>query len=223
MHYILNIHTSTETAIVNLTRGQELLGTRINYVAKEHAAFLHPAILDLLNKEGVILKNLRAIGVSTGPGSYTGVRVGLASAYGLGYALQIPLVAYNSLEVMAKTAINFINVPTGLYCPMIDAKRMEVFTALYDNQLQELMPPSAMVLDENSFKEYLGSFKVGFCGSGSNKFQNISRGEKAYFIGTNISSESIAEISWKKYERNDFHNIPYPQALYIKDFYSIVR
>jgi tRNA threonylcarbamoyladenosine biosynthesis protein TsaB len=223
MDYILNIHTATDTAIVNLTYGQKLLGTKINHNPREHAGFLHQAILDLLKKEGVLVKNLSAIGISTGPGSYTGVRVGLATAYGLGYSLKIPLIPYNSLEIMAKTAINFIRETSILYCPMIDAKRMEVFTALYDYQLQEIMPPSAMVLNENSFEEYLSSFKVAFCGSGSKKFQKVSSKEKSYFIDAHISSESIAEISLNKYKENDFHTTPYPQPLYIKNFYTILK
>jgi tRNA threonylcarbamoyladenosine biosynthesis protein TsaB len=223
MDYILNIHTATETAIVNLTSGQELLGTEINHTPKEHAVFLHQAIQNLLKKEGVMLKNLSAIGISTGPGSFTGVRVGLATAYGLGYSLKIPLITYNSLEITAKTAINFIQETSMLYCPMIDARRMEVFAALYDYQLQEKVQPSAIVLNENSFEEYLSSFKIAFCGSGSKKFQKVSGKEKSYFIDTYISSESIAGISWNKYKKNDFHNTPYPQPLYIKDFYTIIR
>jgi tRNA threonylcarbamoyladenosine biosynthesis protein TsaB len=222
MNFILNIHTSTETAIVNLTYGGELLGTRMNYTPGESAAFLHEAIHDLMKKEMVILKNLSAVGISIGPGSYTGVRIGLATAYGLAFGLKIPLVTFNSLEIMAKSAIDSIKEPAGFYCPMIDARRMEVFTALYDCQLHELMAPSAMALEANSFKDLLASNKIGFLGSGSKKFQNIVRSESAYFLGTEISSQSIARISWDKFERKEFLNNCYPEPLYIKDFYTII-
>lgn len=223
MAYILNIHTSTETAIVNITDGDKVLGTSMNDEAKQHAAFLHVAIHELLQHHGIAIKNLDAIGVSSGPGSYTGIRVGLAAAKGLCYALKIPMITYNSLEVMALSAANFVKDTHALYCPMIDARRMEVYTAVYNYDMQEATPPSAIVLNENSFADILNSNKIYFSGSGSNKFQQLTKNVTAVFLSHKISTESLAKIAWEKFEKNDFENIPYVQPLYIKEFNNIFK
>jgi tRNA threonylcarbamoyladenosine biosynthesis protein TsaB len=223
MSYILNIHTATETAIINLTKDEEVLGTFINYDTRQHAALLHTAIRELFQTNNVDIKKLNAVGVSSGPGSYTGIRVGLATAKGLCYALDIPLITFNTLELMAFSSANFAKDDNALYCPMIDARRMEVFTAVYNYTLQELIPPSAMILDENSFADILNLNKVYFSGSGNNKFKSIAKSVNAFFINDRISTESLTAISWKKFRRNDFENIPYAQPLYIKDFYTILK
>lgn len=223
MSYILNIHTATETAIVNLVKNNELLGTHTNYDTQRHASFLHTAIRELLQTNNINIKSLNAVGVSAGPGSYTGMRVGLAAAKGLCYALNIPLITFNSLELMALSAAAHIKDDTALYCPMIDARRMEVFTAVYNYKLQELIPPSAMILDKNSFADMLNSNKIYFSGSGIDKFKKIVQSENSAFIKEPISSESLRAISWKKYSMNTYENIPYAQPLYLKDFYTAIK
>ena len=171
---------------------------------------------ELLQQHGIAIKNLDAIGVTSGPGSYTGIRVGLATAKGLCYALKIPLITYNSLEVMAISATNFAKDNTAFYCPMIDARRMEVYTAIYNYDREEIIPPSAIILNENSFAEILDYHKIFFSGSASDKFRLISHHPNAAFINQEVSAESLAIISWKKYVNHDFENIPYAQPLYIK-------
>jgi tRNA threonylcarbamoyladenosine biosynthesis protein TsaB len=216
MVHILNIHTATETAIINLMEGAEILGSRSSHETKQHASFLHTAIRELLQQQGIDIKNLDAIGVTTGPGSYTGIRVGLATAKGLCYALKIPLITYNSLEVMAISAADVVGNNNAFYCPMIDARRMEVFTAVYNSEIKEIIPPSALILTENLFSGLLNRHKIFFSGSGSNKFQQISKNTHAVFITTGISPESLAKITWGKYVKNDFENVPYARPLYIK-------
>lgn len=216
MAHILNIHTATETAIINLMNGPEILGTFSNHETKQHASFLHMAIKELLQEHDIAIKNLDAIGVTSGPGSYTGIRVGLATAKGLCYALQIPLITYNSLEVMAISATNFAKDTAAFYCPMIDAKRLEVYTAIYNYDIEEITPPSAIILTQNSFVEILNHHKIFFSGSGSDKFQQISNHTNAVFCNHGISPESLAIIAWKKYVKHDFENVPYAQPLYIK-------
>ncbi len=223
MAYILNIHTSTETAIVNITDGEKVLGTLMNDEPKQHAAFLHSAIRELLIQQGIRITKLDAIGVSSGPGSYTGIRVGLATAKGLCYALKIPMITYNSLEVMALSAVNFVKDNHALYCPMIDARRMEAYTAVYNYDMQEITPPSAIVLNENSFADILNSNKIYFSGSGSNKFQQLIKNANAVFLNHRISTESLAKFAWEKFKKNDFENISYVQPLYIKEFHSIFK
>jgi tRNA threonylcarbamoyladenosine biosynthesis protein TsaB len=171
MNYILNIHTATETAMVNICNGPEVLATLFNQDTKQHASFLHTAIDQLLSENQIQMHQLKAIGVSNGPGSYTGIRVGLAAAKGLSYALQIPMITFNTLEVMAITAVNEIKNEDAYYCPMIDARRMEVYTAVYNYQLKEIISPQAMILSENSFEEIAQQQEVIFFGNGSEKFK----------------------------------------------------
>lgn len=223
MPYILNIHTATDTAIINLCSGKQILATSMNHNPKEHALFLHSAISELMEQTGIDVKKLDAIGVSSGPGSYTGIRVGLATAKGLCYALKIPLITFNSLEIMAFSSSAQTADREALYCPMIDARRMEVYTAIYDFNLQEMASPSAIILDENAFSDRLKYTRIFFSGEGSIKFKNLTANTNAIFIDVSISSESIATISLKKYETNLFENLPYAKPLYIKDFHTIFK
>ncbi len=193
MVHILNIHTATETAIINLTADGQTLGKSSNNDTKQHAYFLHIAIKELLRQHSIDIKDLDAIGVSCGPGSYTGIRVGLATAKGLCYALKIPLIIFNSLEVMAFSAIDLVKNDSALYCPMIDARRMEVYMAVYNHNLEEVISPSATILNENSFAEILVHSKIVFSGSGSNKFREIINQANAVFLNEEISAESLNE------------------------------
>ena len=224
MDYILNIHTATETAIVNICNGPEILATLFNPDTKQHASFLHTAIEQLLSENKIQMHQLKAIGVSNGPGSYTGIRVGLAAAKGLSYALQIPMITFNTLEAMALTTINEIKNERTYYCPMIDARRMEVYTAVYNYHLKEMIPPQAMVLTGNSFEEISQQQEVVFFGNGSEKFKLLASDLKRIFSTVNeISSDSLGEIAWKKYLEHSFADIAYSEPLYLKDFHSNIE
>ena len=218
--YILNIHTATETAIINLSLGPRTLNTIINTDTKQHAAFLHPAIKVILKKEGIVMKDLSAVSITIGPGSYTGTRVGLAAAKGFCYALKIPLITYNSLELIALSTINFAKDSDALYCPMIDARRMEAYSAIYRFNMEELEPPCAKILDENSFRDYLNVSKIIFSGSGSKKFQHLTKLPGSYFPDIEISTKVLTLLSWGKYQKSDFENIYSAKPLYIKEFFT---
>ncbi|HVZ95660.1 MAG TPA: tRNA (adenosine(37)-N6)-threonylcarbamoyltransferase complex dimerization subunit type 1 TsaB [Chitinophagaceae bacterium] len=220
MAYILNIHTATEKAIVSIAEDDRILKAFTNTDSGQHAAFLHVAIKDLLNELHFDITQLQAVGVSCGPGSYTGIRVGMATAKGLCYALNIPLVFFNSLELMALSAIKNIPDTGARYCPMIDARRMEVFAALYNYNGEELMPPVAMILDENSYREMLSVNKIYFFGSGSKKFEKIIANKNAAFVEEDIAADCMSAISFKRYTNNQFENIGYAQPLYVKEFHS---
>lgn len=221
MNYLLNIHTSDETAIVNLCNSGEVITTVINDEQKRHAAFLHPAIRKVLTDNNVRLNDLKAIGVTAGPGSYTGIRVGLATAKGLCYALKIPLLLFNTLEIMSFSAIESIGDTKALYCPMIDARRQEVFTGVYDHQLIEMSSPSSVILNENSFGDLLRQYPIYFFGSGSGKFKHLAKNSyKIFFVeGPNITSRSLCEFSWLKFHSEDFENPSQARPFYLKDFY----
>ncbi len=221
MDYILNIHTATETAIVNIYDGEKVLATSVNTNSKEHAAYLHTAIHKILQENDISINQLKAIGVTNGPGSYTGIRVGLATAKGLCYALKIPLITFNTLEVMALSATENIQDRNALYCPMIDARRMEVFTAVYDYDLKEVMPPSAIIISENFLEELLHPQPIYFFGNGSEKFKNIGKNiSGSYFIKQEIASKGLCKVVSGKYQRKEFDDIAYAEPLYLKEFYS---
>lgn len=221
MNYILNIHTATENAIVNLCDGPQVLNTFENSDPRKHASFLHVAINQILLDAHIQANELSAIGVTAGPGSYTGIRVGLASAKGLCFALNIPLITFNSLEVMALSLIENVN-KKSLYCSMIDARRMEVFTAIYDQDLKEILPPSAIVLTENSFEDLLATHSIYFIGSGVEKFKKINPGipESHFFNGPAISTKIFGAFSWKQFQAKKFVNAANAAAIYIKEFHT---
>ena len=173
MTLILHIETAVETASICLAKDGELLALDSNTQQRDHAAWIHNAMHLLMDKAGFSMKELSAIAVSAGPGSYTGLRVGMASAKGLSYALQIPMISLNTLEIMADAAItnwlNKGNFKNHLFVPMIDARRMEVFTAIYDPHLKNMLPPQAMVIDKDSFNHWLKDHLLIFFGNGNEK------------------------------------------------------
>ncbi|MEO8823161.1 MAG: tRNA (adenosine(37)-N6)-threonylcarbamoyltransferase complex dimerization subunit type 1 TsaB [Ginsengibacter sp.] len=227
MNYILNIHTTAEKAIINISNENRIVSTSINPKQKEHAGFLHTAIKNILDENDINISELKAVGVTGGPGSYTGIRVGLATAKGLCFALNIPLMMYNSLELMAFSAIeNYKDKDKmALFCPMIEARRMEVFTAVYNSELKEIKPPTAMVLDERSFQDLPSGIPLFYFGSGAEKFKKLmgnSRPDLNHIL-SDISSASLAEYGWNKFKRNNFENVVNANPLYVKEFYTTAK
>lgn len=221
MNYILNIHTTSERAIVNLCKDNVVLETLLNDHSKEHAAFLHVAIHQILQQAGISAVQLNAIGVTGGPGSYTGIRVGLATAKGLCFALKIPLMIFNTLELMAFSAIENTGNDHVWYCPLIDARRMEVFTAVYDAHLKVVIPPTAMVLDKNSFADLSQAMPLYLFGSGAAKFKNLTSDRASLSFGDeSVSSAALAAFSWDKFQKNRFDNVMTAEPIYIKEFYT---
>ncbi len=227
MNYILNIHTTGEKAIVNLSNEARVLSTATNDKQKDHASFLHIAIKKNLQDNDIAFTDLKAIGVTGGPGSYTGIRVGLATAKGLCFALKIPLMVFNSLELMAFSAIEDLEGvdKQSFFCPMIDARRMEVFTAVYDKNLNEINPHSALVLNEKSFEDLIQNNLFYYFGSGADKFKKLveNPSKNLHYILSDISSESLAQFSWNKFQKNDFENLIKAEALYVKEFYTTAK
>jgi tRNA threonylcarbamoyladenosine biosynthesis protein TsaB len=218
---ILNIDTATENASVALCNKEMVLALESNTIQNEHASFLQPAIEKIINNTGISLQQLDAIAVSNGPGSYTGLRVGLASAKGLCFALNKPLITLNTLEVMATATI--AENKEGLHCPMIDARRMEVFTAIYNSSLEPQILPSAMILEENSFEKLLKKDKIIFSGSGSLKAKNIIHHSNAIFSTTVYNAAFANKISQSKYKNNVFENVAYATPNYLKEFYTTAK
>ena len=225
MNYILNFDTTTEKAIINLSNGADVLTTSINTDSRQHATFLHSSIHQILRHNDIHASEIKAIGVTGGPGSYTGIRVGLAAAKGLCFALKIPMIMFNTLELMAFCAIEKMGRQNALYSPLIDARRMEVFAAVYQKDLNIIMEPQAMVLEEASFEEFRKNSAVFFFGSGAEKFKKIITNPTSndHFTDSEITSEGLAKFSWNKFRNNDFENAANASAIYVKDFYSTAK
>ena len=220
MSLILNIDTSSANAYVFLADGEQLLMAEQNTEQKNHASFLEPAIQRLFKAAGLSMKQLDAVAVVSGPGSYTGLRVGVATAKGLCYALQKPLIFLNTLELMAKAGKETNSGKTVFYCPMIDARRMEVFTALYDFSLKLIEEPQALILTETSFEAYLKDNIIIFSGDGSTKFKTICKAENAVFSPVNYGVKQILEASVELYSKNKFEDLAYSEPFYLKEFFS---
>jgi tRNA threonylcarbamoyladenosine biosynthesis protein TsaB len=217
--FILNVDTAVETASVCLAENDKPLATRQNANTKDSAAWLHLAISEILRQQGLELSSLDAIAISAGPGSYTGLRVGMAAAKGLCYALKVPLITINTLQMMAAAVKD---QSAALLCPMIDARRMEVFAALFDNNLNEVAPSMNLVLDPESFKDVLDRSSVLFFGNGSNKFQSIVKHQQAIFAEVHSTAADMTHLSYRKYRNSDFGSLAYSEPFYGKDFHSII-
>ena len=219
MALIVNMDTSTETASVSIARDGVILFSATNPVQKEHASFLHIAIKDLMQKADINFIDLDAIAVTEGPGSYTGLRVGMAAAKGLAYALNKPFITINTLTAMAFAAVTE-NERFDYYCPMIDARRMEVYTALYNNKMIEILSASAIVLTEQTFIKELKNNKIAFSGSGSAKWKVLCNTPNCFFLDDMNLFTSIAQLSLKKFIDKNFTELAHSQPLYVKEFFN---
>lgn len=227
MAVILNIDTATEHAGVCLSRDKEILALIESTEQKNHAAFVQPAIAAMMQQAGIALKDIDAVAATAGPGSYTGLRVGLSSAKGICFALQKPLILIDTLEVMAQAVISdhaaLVSEPNTLLCPMIDARRMEVFTALYNNELQQLEAPHALIVEPASFDTLLEKHQVVFSGSGHQKLQKILLHPHAIFAGVQHNAGHLALRALTAYESTRFAVLAYSEPLYTKEFFDPAR
>lgn len=220
MSYILNIDTSESCASICLSGGQAGTSLLTNESSYEHASWLHTAIQSLLNENQIRPGQLDAVAVCIGPGSYTGLRVSLSAAKGLCYALQIPLITINSLEMAALAASPDA---AQLICPMIDARRLEVYTGLYDTSLKEVTPPHALILEPDSFSALLNDNKVLFCGSGSKKLQGLISDTILTVSDKRADASHLAQLAFRKFTNREFADTAYTEPLYVKEFYSAER
>lgn len=223
MSLILNIDTSGQRAHISLAQDGKVLHYLDNESQKDHASFLQPAVLQLSKSAGIQLADVDAIAVTAGPGSYTGLRVAMASAKGLCYALKKPLIALNTLEVLTVSAtllFSFENDPV-LFCPMIDARRMEVFTAIYDKELNPYLSPRPFILNELSFEQELSAHKILFFGRGSAKWRGICNHPKAVFEEVDVLPEGLASLSYSMASKKRFADLAYSEPFYLKEFQTL--
>ena len=224
MALILHIDTAQEEATVALSENDKVIEVLQNKDQRNHASFLQPAIQTIIQHSTFNIQQLNAVSVIAGPGSYTGLRVGLASAKGLCYALSIPLITLNTLKIMAIAAINsstheLIN-PSTLFCSMIDARRDEVFTAMYDNKLNTILQPCAMILNKESFMEIRKSHELVFFGSGASKWNVICTNNNSIDMSMINMVDAQVILAHTYFKNKIFADIAYTEPFYIKDFYS---
>lgn len=221
MALILNIDTATNTATVGFADENGIIATQTSEDQKNHAAFVQSAISQLMQLHRLSLQDIDAVAVVNGPGSYTGLRVGLASAKGFCYALNKPLILLNTLEVMAQASANLFREEAILHCPLIDARRMEVFTAIFNKHLQALLPPQPLILSANIFDAFLQSQKVVFSGSGQKKVESIINHQNAIFSQIAHTIEQVNMLAQKAFNNKKFADLAYSEPFYLKNFYTL--
>jgi tRNA threonylcarbamoyladenosine biosynthesis protein TsaB len=220
---ILNIETATGVCSVALARDGQLIGLKESNTKNSHSSVLTLFMDEVLKTAGVALPDLDAVAVSEGPGSYTGLRIGVASAKGLCYALEKPLIGVSTLRAMAIGMVHPVTVNQEthiLYCPMIDARRMEVYCAIFDEKGKEIRETRAEIMDENSFMEYLGKNRVVFAGDGALKCRSLfEKHPNAVFSEDfQASAKFMISLSEEKFFQKKFEDLAYFEPYYLKDF-----
>lgn len=229
MALILNIESSTEVCSVSLAKEGAILQTLENLTGQNHAMLVTSYIQEIFLDRGLTMNQLDAVAVSGGPGSYTGLRIGVASAKGICYALGIPLIAITSLAGMTHHVIHHLSEykltesEELLFCPMIDARRMEVYTAIYDRNLEMVREIKADIIDHLSFSTYLGKGKMAFFGNGADKCRDTISHPNAYFFDqVKTSASYMSELSENAYLEKKFVDIAYYEPFYLKDFVATI-
>lgn len=215
MTYILNIETSTKNCSVSIAQNGNTIALReIASEGYSHAEKLHVFIEETLEEAKISYKELAAVAIGSGPGSYTGLRIGVSAAKGLCYALGIPLISIESLRILAQK----VTVADGLIIPMLDARRMEVYCCIFDHELNIIEKTSAKILDENSFEDINGTITiVGDC---QEKCLSMLKADRFKFLAK-FQYPSAAEmglLSFAKYETQQFEDVSYFEPFYLKDF-----
>jgi tRNA threonylcarbamoyladenosine biosynthesis protein TsaB len=229
MAAILNIETATPLCSVALAVDGRLIAMRETQEEKSHAARLTVFIQEILKEQQLQIKDLQAIAIGKGPGSYTGLRIGVSTAKGLCYGAGIPHIAVGTLRTLAYYAKEFCrerSIPLDeniLLCPMIDARRMEVFSCLYKTSGEEKEPISAKIIDAFTYIRYLQTTKIYFFGSGMDKCREVLSHPNAYFLDEiNPHAAALAHLSEEKYRENQFENLAYFEPFYLKEFVATV-
>lgn len=215
MGYILNIETATKNCSVALAKeGEIILCKEIAEEGYSHAERLHVFIEEIIKEAGISLSDLSAIAVSQGPGSYTGLRIGVSAAKGLCFALEIPLIAVDTLQVLASQ----VNVADGLIVPMIDARRMEVYSAIFSPKFDKKREILAEIIDGDSFSDR--SEKLYFVGDCAEKCKSVLIKENHLFLEDikYPSAKEMSILSYQKFKTNDTVDVAYFEPYYLKDF-----
>ncbi len=221
MAIILHIETATSNCSVSLSDDDRILATIELNEGFTHAENLHPFIEQLFKKTNLKPEHLNAVALSVGPGSYTGLRIGTSAAKGLCYALNIPLIGINTLQNLSAGAIKLIVEKDVILCPLLDARRMEVYTAAYNDELLETKKTEAKIVDENSVREFASKNTTYFFGDGMPKCKTLLQTFPGVKFIDNIipSSANMLNLALIKYKAKQFEDIAYFEPLYLKEYF----
>lgn len=230
MALILNIETSTSVCSVALARDGQLVALKENKEGMNHATMLTVYIDSILKENNLTPTDLDAVAISMGPGSYTGLRIGVSTAKGICYGANVPLIAVSTLQALAQPfpsmdrAQKLLNNPeTAWYCPMIDARRMEVYTSFYDKNNVQQKEISADIIDENSYLEVLNERELLFFGDGAGKCRETLTHENAHFVEDIVpSAVNMIELAEERFKSEQFEDVAYFEPFYLKDFVATV-
>jgi tRNA threonylcarbamoyladenosine biosynthesis protein TsaB len=222
--HLLCIETATTVCSVCVTADDKILAHKEINNGFSHAENLHIFIQDVLKEANLTIKQINAVAVSKGPGSYTGLRIGVSTAKGLCYALQIPLISIDTLQSMAYAVASTKN-EDALYCPMLDARRMEVYCAVYDKSLETIIPVNALVVDEKSVEVFNLNKAIYFFGDGMPKVKQLLETNKnALFIDAIFpSAKNMAALASNKFSKKTFEDVAYFEPFYLKEFFTTAK
>lgn len=224
---ILYIETATDICSVAVSQGEELLALVESGAERSHATLLNRFIREACAIAGKDLKQMDAIAVSKGPGSYTGLRIGVSTAKGLAYALSKPLLSCGTIESMAHSALQRPEVQNLIkqygnqlmLCPMLDARRMEVYTAFFSPECEEKREVRAVIIETNSFEDLLEKHQICFFGNGAEKCKELISHPNAHFMdGLNPSSAAMTTPVLRLFQLSEFEDVAYFEPFYLKDF-----
>ena len=215
MIYILHIETSTKNCSVALAKNGQLI--QCKEIAEEgfsHAEKLHVFIEEILQENQINFKDLSAIAVSQGPGSYTGLRIGVSAVKGLCYALQLPMIAIDTLEILARQ----LSVDSGIIIPMLDARRMECYTSIFDATYTKMREVQSEIIDENLYAELEGN--IHLIGDGASKCKEVLKDFKFVYHNQIVfpSAKEMVDVAFEKYQKSDMVDVAYFEPFYLKDF-----
>jgi len=222
MALILYLETSTKICSVALAKDEQLLGLRETAVSNSHSELITVFISEVLNEAGVSINEIDAVAVSKGPGSYTGLRIGVSTAKGLCYALDKPLISVGTLQAMAFGALsNYSDIDSEtLLCPMLDARRMEVYYALFDSKMNEIKADSAAIITENYFSDITNNKKLLLFGDGAEKCEPPFKEDPRIKVvpDFSISARYLISPGLDKYANQKFEDVTWFEPFYLKDF-----
>lgn len=217
MSLILSLETAISVCSIALHSDGELIGHLSLHQDNIHGQKLMPAISSLLDQVGIRSEELSAIAISAGPGSYTGLRIGVSTAKGLAYANDLPLIAVDTLDALAYR-LNEIVAEDELIIPIIDARRMEVYQKVLNGRMEEISPLHPLIIDESSFTEYLEVGKVYFLGDAVKKVKEVIQHPNAHFVHWLNSAVTVGELAHQKFRNNVFEDLAYFEPNYLKEF-----
>ena len=218
MSKILHIETSTTVCSVCISENEICKHSRENFTGNNHSELIGVFVRDLLQESNLRPQDLDAVSLSIGPGSYTGLRIGTSFAKGLCYGSEIPLITIPTLKIIAQNALEKYNIEeNALLCPMIDARRMEVYRCIYDTRLNEVSATEPEIIDENSFAEILKDKKIYFCGNGAEKCKQFITHKNAVFLSDVYPlATSMIKLANEAYNNKDFADLAYFEPFYLK-------